>query len=80
MRWPAAKRWAVGQRSTVMRRGSSVASVRRRMPSVMLTDFCFWSTSHRRTKKSVCGREEPTNSSAVTGPMISTGSVSGSVV
>jgi hypothetical protein len=50
------------------------------MPSVMLTDFFFSSTSHRRAKKSVCGREEPTNSSALTGPTISVGSVSGSVV
>jgi hypothetical protein len=46
----------------------------------MFTDRPFGSTSHRRAKKSVCGRLELTNSSAVTGPVISRAEGSGSLV
>jgi hypothetical protein len=60
--------------------GWGLADVSRISPSVTFTDRPFGSTSHSRAKKSVCGRLELANSSAVTGPVIIRGDRSGSLV
>ena len=71
IRWPGRNWWAVGHRSTRTCWGWGLADVSRISPSVMFTDLPFGSASHRRAKKSVCGRLELAISSAVTGPVIS---------